>query len=200
MTACRIHTVDKDALKKELTYTNYRWHCREEVTQSSIYSTSGAMFCVNCRGFPAERRARLAAQPANRKFRQCPPSARRNPQYLPPLLAIACLLAGVGSAYSADATDWITTLPREPVHVAGWPGGKEVAICFVLCVEVWSYGHGPKLPLWWWRSRQGQIPHGLCGFAERPYCSNFRTTRKRAWPLPSGHRQPAPVRRETPRS
>lgn len=60
------------------------------------------------------------------------------------LLPIAWLLAGAGSASAADGTDWITTLPREPVHVAAWPDGKKVAICFVLYVEVWGYGHGPN--------------------------------------------------------
>jgi len=25
-----------------------------------------------------------------------------------------------------------------------WPGGKKVAVCFVLYVEEWGYGHGPN--------------------------------------------------------
>ncbi len=46
---------------------------------------------------------------------------------------------------SASANDWITGLPREPIHVAAWPGGKKVAVCFVLNVEVWGFGQGPDL-------------------------------------------------------
>ncbi|MGC1784808.1 MAG: hypothetical protein WA708_20000 [Acidobacteriaceae bacterium] len=45
---------------------------------------------------------------------------------------------------TAPAKDWITGLPREPIYVAAWPGGKKVAVCFVLYVEVWGYGHGPN--------------------------------------------------------
>ncbi len=45
---------------------------------------------------------------------------------------------------NAPAEDWITGLPREPIHVAAWPGGKKVAVCFVLYIEVWGYGHGPN--------------------------------------------------------
>jgi peptidoglycan/xylan/chitin deacetylase (PgdA/CDA1 family) len=56
---------------------------------------------------------------------------------------IGLLLAGVPAA-AADANDWVTSLPREPIRVAAWPGGKKVAICFVLYVEVWGYGHGPN--------------------------------------------------------
>ena len=60
------------------------------------------------------------------------------------ILAAIALLAAAVPAAAADATDWITGLPREPVHVAAWPGGKKVAVCFVLYVEVWGYGHGPN--------------------------------------------------------
>jgi allantoinase len=60
------------------------------------------------------------------------------------LLVLIGLLVSAGSAVSNDAKDWITGLPREPIHVAAWPGGKKVAICFVLYVEVWGYGHGPN--------------------------------------------------------
>jgi allantoinase len=38
----------------------------------------------------------------------------------------------------------VTALPRQQIHVAAWPGGKKVAICFVLYVEVWGYGQGPN--------------------------------------------------------
>ncbi len=60
------------------------------------------------------------------------------------LLAIMGLAMSGGPARSADNTDWITTMPREPVRVDAWPGGRKVAVCFVLYVEVWGYGHGPN--------------------------------------------------------
>ncbi len=41
-------------------------------------------------------------------------------------------------------TDWVTALPRQPIHVAAWPGNKKVAVCFVLYVEVWGYAQGPN--------------------------------------------------------
>ena len=60
------------------------------------------------------------------------------------LLALIGLLVSVGPAFGQNARDWITGLPREPIHVKEWPEGKKVAICFVLYVEVWGYGHGPN--------------------------------------------------------
>jgi peptidoglycan/xylan/chitin deacetylase (PgdA/CDA1 family) len=54
------------------------------------------------------------------------------------------LLISAASAVSENAKDWITGLPREPIHVKAWPGGKKVAVCFVLYVEVWGFGHGPN--------------------------------------------------------
>jgi len=60
------------------------------------------------------------------------------------LLALAGLLAWVGPAFSRNSRDWITGLPREAIHVKAWPGGKKVAVCFVLYVEVWGFGHGPN--------------------------------------------------------
>ena len=42
-------------------------------------------------------------------------------------------------------TDWITGVPREPIHVKAWPAGKKVAVCFILYVEVWGFGQGPNL-------------------------------------------------------
>jgi hypothetical protein len=59
------------------------------------------------------------------------------------LMLITALLSAT-SVLAKDATDWITLLPREPVHVAAWPSGKKVAVCFVLYVEVWGFGHGPN--------------------------------------------------------
>jgi allantoinase len=60
------------------------------------------------------------------------------------LLALIGLIISVAPAASGDAGDWITGLPRAPIHVAAWPGGKKVAVCFVLYVEVWGFGHGPN--------------------------------------------------------
>ena len=60
------------------------------------------------------------------------------------LLALLCLLASGAPAFSQDSTDWITGLPRAPIHVQAWPGGKKVAVCFVLYVEVWGHGQGPN--------------------------------------------------------
>jgi len=48
-------------------------------------------------------------------------------------------------ARSEDSSDWITGLPRAPIHLKAWPGGKKVAVCFVLYVEVWGFGNGPNL-------------------------------------------------------
>ena len=42
-----------------------------------------------------------------------------------------------------DATDPVTGFPREPVHVAAWPGGKKVAVSFAFFVEEFGFGQGP---------------------------------------------------------
>jgi peptidoglycan/xylan/chitin deacetylase (PgdA/CDA1 family) len=60
------------------------------------------------------------------------------------LLALASLLAWGDPAFSQNSRDWITGLPREAIHVKAWPEGKKVAVCFVLYVEVWGFGHGPN--------------------------------------------------------
>ncbi|HYD05787.1 MAG TPA: polysaccharide deacetylase, partial [Reyranella sp.] len=69
------------------------------------------------------------------------------------LLALCALLlalpisAQIVSAQIVSAQtgrDWITDLPRETVPVKTWPGGKKVAVAFVLYVEVWGKGHGPN--------------------------------------------------------
>ena len=60
------------------------------------------------------------------------------------LLALSGLLISAGPAASENTSDWITGLPREPIHVKAWPGGKKVAVCFILYVEVWGFGHGPN--------------------------------------------------------
>jgi len=60
------------------------------------------------------------------------------------LLALVCLLISAGPAVSENAGDWITGLPREPIHVAAWPGGRKIAVCFIFYVEIWGFGHGPN--------------------------------------------------------
>ena len=60
------------------------------------------------------------------------------------LTAIALLVAATAPAIAQTSTDWITGLPREAMHVKAWPGGKKVAVCFVLYVEVWGHDHGPN--------------------------------------------------------
>ncbi len=61
------------------------------------------------------------------------------------LAVLVGLLVSTGPAVAENTVDWITGLPREPIHVKAWPGGKKVAVCFVLYVEVWGFGHGPNL-------------------------------------------------------
>jgi allantoinase len=80
--------------------------------------------------------------------RNAPIRERTNPN---PIVALMAMLLGImglsisgGLARSADSTDWITAMPREPVRVSAWPGGRKVAVCFVLYVEVWGYGRGPN--------------------------------------------------------
>jgi peptidoglycan/xylan/chitin deacetylase (PgdA/CDA1 family) len=60
------------------------------------------------------------------------------------LLALNGLLISASPAASENTSDWITGLPREPIHVKAWPGGKKVAVCFIFYVEVWGFGHGPN--------------------------------------------------------
>jgi peptidoglycan/xylan/chitin deacetylase (PgdA/CDA1 family) len=60
------------------------------------------------------------------------------------LLALIGLLISAGPAISEKTRDWITGLPREPIQVKAWPRGKKVAVCFILYVEVWGFGHGPN--------------------------------------------------------
>jgi peptidoglycan/xylan/chitin deacetylase (PgdA/CDA1 family) len=61
------------------------------------------------------------------------------------LLVFVYLLVSASPARSASKSDWMTGSPREPIHVKAWPGGKKVAVCFILYVEVWGYGQGPNL-------------------------------------------------------
>lgn len=54
------------------------------------------------------------------------------------------ILALVLFVTPALATDWFTGLPRQDIHVKAWPGGRKVAVCFVLYVEVWGHDQGPN--------------------------------------------------------
>src|SRR5271157_4123981 len=65
----------------------------------------------------------------------------------PNLFAVLAVLfvAHLPSAGLAQEPDWITKLPREPIHVAAWPGGKKVAVIFTLFVEEFGFGQGPIL-------------------------------------------------------
>src|SRR6516162_7048580 len=49
----------------------------------------------------------------------------------------------IGVAAAQGDRDWVTGFPREPVRVAAWPGGKKVAVSFVLFVEQFGFGQGP---------------------------------------------------------
>ena len=44
-----------------------------------------------------------------------------------------------------ESADWVTALPRAPVHVASWPAGRKVAVRFALFVEEFGFGQGPVL-------------------------------------------------------
>ena len=61
------------------------------------------------------------------------------------LAAMAMLIAAqLPSAASAqNGIDRVTGFPREPVHVATWPGGRKVAVSFALFVEEFGFGQGP---------------------------------------------------------
>ena len=59
------------------------------------------------------------------------------------LASLLSLLLLAAPASSQTTTDWITGAPREAMPIKAWPGGKKVAVCFVLYVEVWGRGHGP---------------------------------------------------------
>jgi peptidoglycan/xylan/chitin deacetylase (PgdA/CDA1 family) len=62
----------------------------------------------------------------------------------PSLIAVLAVLFAVQAPDAGLAqTDWITKFPREPIHVAAWPGGKKVAVVFALFVEQFGFGQGP---------------------------------------------------------
>jgi allantoinase len=60
------------------------------------------------------------------------------------LLVLGFLTISPALSMGAEVTDWVTGLPRQPIHVSQWPEGKKIAVCFVLYVEVWGQGQGPN--------------------------------------------------------
>jgi hypothetical protein len=57
---------------------------------------------------------------------------------------VILLAAHLSSPTAAqDSIDGVTGFPRNPVHVAAWPGGKKVAVSFALFVEAFGFGQGP---------------------------------------------------------
>ncbi len=60
------------------------------------------------------------------------------------LIAFVGLLTTASVALAETKPDWITGFPRTSIEVKEWPGGKKVAVCFVLYVEVWGFGLGPN--------------------------------------------------------
>ena len=62
------------------------------------------------------------------------------------LIAGMALLLAVplpSAILAQDGIDRVTGFPRDPVHVAAWPGGRKVAISFALFVEEFGFGQGP---------------------------------------------------------
>ena len=86
---------------------------------------------------------------------------------------LAALFAGAPSlAQAQGSTDWITGLPREPIHVQSWPGGKKVAVCFIFDVEVWGHGQGPNF-----RPDTASRTPDVVDESFREYAINFGVTR-----------------------
>jgi allantoinase len=57
---------------------------------------------------------------------------------------VSLLAAHLSSPAAAqDVIDAVTGFPRQPLHVATWPGGKKVAVSFALFVEAFGFGQGP---------------------------------------------------------
>ena len=46
-------------------------------------------------------------------------------------------------AAAQDTVDGVTGFPRQPLHIAAWPGGRKVAVSFALFVEAFGFGQGP---------------------------------------------------------
>jgi peptidoglycan/xylan/chitin deacetylase (PgdA/CDA1 family) len=65
-----------------------------------------------------------------------------NPGFVAGLVLFFAVHLASGSL-AQDRTDWVTSFPRDPVHVAAWPAGKKVAVSFALFVEEFGFGQGP---------------------------------------------------------
>jgi hypothetical protein len=64
----------------------------------------------------------------------------------PGLVAGLALLLAVHlppASFAQNGTDRVTGFPRDPVHVAAWPGGRKVAVSFALFIEEFGFGQGP---------------------------------------------------------
>jgi allantoinase len=74
-------------------------------------------------------------------------ASRHRTSHVIAIFAFSLALHGpIGAAAAQSAgPDWVTGFPREPVRVAAWPGGKKVAVSFVLFVEQFGFGQGPVI-------------------------------------------------------
>lgn len=88
------------------------------------------------------------------------------------IFAFAAAVLALAPQAAAGGTDWITGLPRRDIPVESWPGGRKVAVAFVLYVEVWGHGHGPNFR----PDMSGRSPD-LVDEGFREYAINFGLTR-----------------------
>jgi allantoinase len=58
-------------------------------------------------------------------------------------MALLLAVQLTSAALAQDGTDPVTRFAREPIHVAAWPGGRKVAVSFVLFIEEFGFGQGP---------------------------------------------------------
>jgi allantoinase len=58
-------------------------------------------------------------------------------------MALLLAIQLTSAALAQDGTDPVTRFAREPIHVAAWPGGRKVAVSFVLFIEEFGFGQGP---------------------------------------------------------
>jgi allantoinase len=75
-------------------------------------------------------------------------SAMKRREFLTLLGGTAVTLFGSQLSFESwaqESADWVTTFPREPIHVAAWPAGRKVAVSFALFVEEFGFGQGPVL-------------------------------------------------------
>lgn len=93
-------------------------------------------------------------------------------RFLPAWALLLASLLAFAPVSAQTGPDWITGLPRQDVAVASWPGGKKVAVAFVLYVEVWGHGQGPNFR----PDMTGRSPD-LVDEAFRQYAIHFGLTR-----------------------